>query len=730
MKTNCKLLLSLLFFLQCASVHSQKDTLTSEALDEMSLKELLNLKIVSASGTPELWIDAPLSSSIITKEDIRRANCTSIMEAMQLVPGVIVREQSNGNYDIYLRGMENVPPNGSFDIASTTTLVMIDNRPIYSYLRGGTFWETLPVDINDVEKIEVVRGPAGALYGPNAINGVINIITRQLSKKGAYAVANSQAGSNHTIITNGSAGYKAGKWSAILSGNYQHRDRSQTSYFEYWRNQEIDNPSYFLDMKGDTVRNISTRFPDPSLAMQKSAGNVFINYEPGKNIKLDLRAGLQQSKVQKVTAENESTPLSTASSSTHYFDLAAEVKSFKAQLSHNSGVQNIDFDPGNKFDFKTLQANIEYTWSRKNFIIRPGLSYRKAVYDDTRYSDTVHHVGIFNAKGALTTHSAFLRTEYKMLKDRLRLVAGLEASKFNIPDTVYGSYEFTATYKPSSSHLFRLVYSMTPRSSNIYDTYVNQDLDFFPIDYQKYLSIKLQGNQNLKLFTARMFEAGYRAIINNAWNLDIEVFDTKGKNENVLLSTIPSVQVIGADTVLTMPLVATNLPMQICQQGITFTVNYTDRNLQVKTYATLQRTRLKDYAEFNYGILPGQPVDLNSGKGTVTKHKATPGLYGGAVINYLVTPKMNINLAAFYTGAFTYSHMTKTIFNDGIRGTDRLDSKLLLNITVSYEALKGLHVFCTGKNLLNEYSREFYHTDRVPVRMMAGFNYELKSNYK
>jgi len=148
-------------------------------------------------------------------------------------------------------------------------------------------------------------------------------------------------------------------------------------------------------------------------------------------------------------------------------------------------------------------------------------------------------------------------------------------------------------------------------------------------------------------------------------------------------------------------------------------------SFQVKTFATIQHTKLKDYEELNYSILPGQPLDLNSAKGKVAKHKATPGLFGGATVNYLVTTKLNINLAAYYSGAFTYTHLSKTIFNDGIRGVDKPDSKLLLNLTLSYEALKGLHVFCSGKNLLNQDSREFYHTDRVPLRFMAGFNYEL-----
>src|SRR5450432_463932 len=187
-----RIIYMILVVLGCGTAFCQKDT---ARLDEMSLKDLLNVKIVSVSKQSELLFDAPLSASVVTKEDIQRTGCTSIIEAMRLVTGVIVREQSNGNYDIQLSGMDNVPPNAPFDVTSnTTTLVMIDNRPVYSYLRGGTFWETLPIDINDLERIEVIRGPAAALYGPNAVNGVINIITRQPTKHGLYVVANSAQG--------------------------------------------------------------------------------------------------------------------------------------------------------------------------------------------------------------------------------------------------------------------------------------------------------------------------------------------------------------------------------------------------------------------------------------------------------------------------------------------------------------------------------------------------------
>ena len=129
---------------------SQADTANTNQYDSLSLRDLLSVKIVSVSKKSEFLFDAPLSASVVTREEIRLAGSTSIMEALRLVPGMIVREQTNGNYDIYLRGMDNVPPNAPFDGSSTTTLVMIDNRPIYNYLKGGTFWETLPIDINDV----------------------------------------------------------------------------------------------------------------------------------------------------------------------------------------------------------------------------------------------------------------------------------------------------------------------------------------------------------------------------------------------------------------------------------------------------------------------------------------------------------------------------------------------------------------------------------------------------
>src|SRR5690242_3729195 len=122
-----KIILCIVSMITCGNAFSQADTSSSNTYDALSLKDLLNVKIGSVSKMAEPLFDAPLSASVISKDEIRRAGCTSIMEALRLVPGMIVREQTNGNYDIYLRGMDNLP-NASFYGTSNTMLVMIDGR--------------------------------------------------------------------------------------------------------------------------------------------------------------------------------------------------------------------------------------------------------------------------------------------------------------------------------------------------------------------------------------------------------------------------------------------------------------------------------------------------------------------------------------------------------------------------------------------------------------------------
>jgi TonB-dependent receptor-like protein len=709
----------------------QADSSALHFYETMSLKDLLNVKIVSASRQTEALLDAPLSASVLTRAEIERAGCTSIMEALRLVPGMIVREESNGNYDVELRGLDNVPPNAPFDVTSnTTTLVMIDNRPVYSYLRGGTFWETLPVALSDVERIEVVRGPSAALYGPNAVNGVINIITRQAAKDGLYLNGAMLQGSSLSYVSNFAIGYRFNpRWSVIASGNYESRDRTQLSYFEFNRNQYLTDPDYFLNFSGDTVHNVHQRYPDQPMAVNKYAGNVFVNGELAEDVKFNLSAGIQHSQVQRVFTENEVTPLSTAGSLSRYADLRTVIHGFSLQVSYNGGTQSTDADLGRKYDFFIAGGRAEYSFEEGPLTIKPSISYTSAVYDDTKYADTVLKTGLLNNRGVIQGRGGALRSEYRLFDNDLRLVAAAGITSFNHPSGAYLSYEFAATYKLNRSNLIRAVFSEAPRSSSVFDTYVTKTVADIQTGNNTYWRQALQGDPNSKLMSAKMFEVGYRGEVSSQVNLDLELFAIDAGNYNTPVISRPYTMVDGADTFLISPIRSTTLPMRLHQRGVTVSLHWKSGQFDVNPFITVQHTEVFDYAPYVNTPDAGTPNavqnNLFSGTGTRFELPSTPKLYGGAVVNYKVNERLNINLSAYGYTRQVYYHVSNIIFADGVRGIDHIPAKLILNANVIFTPTPGLRFFVTGKNLLNENYREFFKTDAIPFMAMGGIKYDF-----
>lgn len=729
---NLTLILSLVLTGLCTQYMYSQDTSKVADYETLSLKDLLNTKIVSVSKKTELLFDAPLSASVISKEDIQRAGSSSIMEALRSVPGVIVKEQSNGNYDIHLRGI-NIPPNPTFEERNTPTLVMINNRPIYSYLKGGTLWEALPVDLNDVEKIEVIRGAAGALYGPNAVNGVINIITAKTKKDGWYMIVNNRQGSLGTFVNNASAGFQAKKWSAIASGNYQHRNRAQTSYYEYNRNSYLDNPDYFLSFLNDSMFTKDI-YPTPLLAQEKYAGNLSISYRENESFKFNVNTGYQHSVTQRTSIDNLSTPFSFSSSDSRYINADAYLHGVTAQASYHQGLQLSEYYPGAKYNFENVDLNIEYNYTKNNFSLKPGINYRKAIYDDTKYSDVLNKKGMFNARGEIIARSASLRAEQKLFRNKLRLVGGIMANKFNYPDTTYLSYEFAATYKLNRKHLFRAVLSSAARSATITDTYVDRVLVTYPLGNNRYGQVVVSGNKNLKLQVSDMMEIGYRGNLNNRLHIDIELFATKSKNYRSFVNQAMYTKIIGSDTIEVNPSVPTNVPIKILQRGITASLTYEAKHIKFTPFITIQHSTVKNYSPFltmpDGGIglfVAPDPVHNNiySRMGTEEELKNTPVVYGGGSINYIAGNKWNFNISGYYTSSQVYSHFSNTIYNDGIRGIDNIQAKLILNTTISYAPSKGVSIFCAGKNLLNDKDREFFRTDEAPFMLQAGVHFEF-----
>lgn len=143
---------------------------TQEA-DVPVLEDLLKVEVTSVARKPQALADTAAAVFVISADDIARSGATSIPEALRLAPGVNVARISNAIWAVTIRGF-----NGRF---ANKLLVMIDGRSVYSPLFSGTLWEAQDTLIDDVERIEVIRGPGAAMWGANAVNGVINIITRR-----------------------------------------------------------------------------------------------------------------------------------------------------------------------------------------------------------------------------------------------------------------------------------------------------------------------------------------------------------------------------------------------------------------------------------------------------------------------------------------------------------------------------------------------------------------------
>ncbi|HTK84750.1 MAG TPA: TonB-dependent receptor [Patescibacteria group bacterium] len=136
----------------------------------LSPEQLLGANVMSASRRVEKVAEVPAAVYVITQEDIQRSGMTSIPELLRMVPGVDVARQNSNTWAISIRGFNNPTAN--------KILVMVDGRTVYNPLFAGTFWEVQDMPLADIERIEVIRGPGGALWGANAVNGVINIITK------------------------------------------------------------------------------------------------------------------------------------------------------------------------------------------------------------------------------------------------------------------------------------------------------------------------------------------------------------------------------------------------------------------------------------------------------------------------------------------------------------------------------------------------------------------------
>ena len=162
-----------------------------DALRTLSLEELGNIEVTTSTKTPQPLIESPAAVFVLTADDIRRSGATSLPEVLRAVPGVAVARIDSDHWSVGIRGFG--------DQFSKSVLVLIDGRNVYTPLFAGIQWGVQDVLLDDVERIEVIRGPGATIWGANAVNGVINIITKH-TRDTRGALASVQTGTiDHAI---------------------------------------------------------------------------------------------------------------------------------------------------------------------------------------------------------------------------------------------------------------------------------------------------------------------------------------------------------------------------------------------------------------------------------------------------------------------------------------------------------------------------------------------------
>jgi len=175
---------------------------TAEVLTELSLPELMDVEVTTASKKPESVSDVSAAVFVITREDIRRSGALTLPDVLRMAPGVEVAQTHDNDWYVSIRGFNEESEN--------KLLVLIDGRTIYSPIMSGVFWFEQDIVLEDIERIEVIRGPGATIWGANAVNGVVNIITRH-AKDRQGGLVSAGGGTFDRAFASGRYGFEVGE---------------------------------------------------------------------------------------------------------------------------------------------------------------------------------------------------------------------------------------------------------------------------------------------------------------------------------------------------------------------------------------------------------------------------------------------------------------------------------------------------------------------------------------
>jgi iron complex outermembrane receptor protein len=645
------------------------------------------VKIKSASGREESINKTPYAASVLTKEDIENSGALTIPEALRLAPGLFVQQTTNGLYEVYLLGRESLPGGATTlsDSRSKMVLVMINNMPVNNYFDGGVLWETLPVSVSDIERIEIVRSPSNVFFGRDAASGIINIITKtpesnKLNIQGgtqrSVMPGNAQTAINHASATVGIRD----KFLVRLSGTYNTMRRFQDPYYVFSATRYVPADSLLFYQSTADKTN-----PSGSLGRQDYGINSYVRYVPSEKVEIEASLSTQQSEAQAVYGGFEELALTHRKSSLNRVNLNSKIYNLNTQISYGFGSQNLASGyAGNRFDVNSINARMYYTVTIKNIRIIPGASYQRFGFNDASYQSTdSHYPNIIAGNKYFYNYGYFLKAGAAFLENKLSIDVGARKDLFNVNNQSVISYQAAVAYSPVEILSMHLSYS-----TGYMGTYAKDNFDVSTRMAADGSTIKNIANHSLTGTNTRNLTAGTRINVTDKILLGVEYFNIS--NSNLLQSK----SFIDTASILTYQRV--NSDVKLKRKGLTTSLSANlSGKFKVRVFATWQQTTFKNDS-------------------THDKHLYTPKYYGGLTATFhTLLDKLNVSASLYLYS--TYDMKTT-------QGDETIASKIIPNIKVSYKFWQESTVFINARNFAGATSHEFIFSDNVPAMYLVGVN--------
>ena len=479
---------------------SDKDDLEMLNLDLKQLSQVpvrapaLDMEVSTVSRTESTVGRSPAAVFVITSEMIRRSGATCVPELLRMVPGLDVARVDSHTWVITCRGFS--------ERFANKLLVQIDGRSVYNPLFSGVYWDSQDILLNDIERIEVIRGPGATIWGANAVNGVINILTKRANDTQGTMI--SSGGGSHDLNVNGVrvGGSNGEGFFWRVDGKQFERGAGylpQGSHDD-WR---IGRGSFRIDWELD-------RCKCNTLTVQGD------HYGGTEGLQMYEVNPASPSFLGVVTPDEEVSGTDVLARWTHVF---SEDSDFALQMYYDHTLRD---QPITRQEIHTFDIDFQHRFSLgdRNALIW-GLEFRQ-VHDDLTYEPFT--IGFIPRERTLNTFSGFIQDEITLVEDQLFFIVGTKLENNSLTGFEYQP-SARALWTPDDRHslwgaISRAVRVPSQFDQNGYLTLYPTQIDPAPV----YVFPRYVGNPDIISEDLVAYELGYRTQVNDKFSYDIALF--------------------------------------------------------------------------------------------------------------------------------------------------------------------------------------------------------------